>query len=148
VDDHQSLLSFVSCPPNTCFWGDRTLTVLPGPTEKTVAARARTAPRMIVRGALVLGTLNSVPFGRRMRLPGDSRRWRTLSSGGARRLIRVCLAPMRHRWRRVVGRERNVHMLLCGNGKPWQYKDEKECGESQSRLHLSGQNKEVLPAPG
>jgi hypothetical protein len=85
----------------------------------------------------VLGTLNSLPFGWRTRLPGNFRRWRTLSSGSARRLIRVRLAPMRHRRRRVVGRERNVHMLLRGNGKAWPHQDEKERGQSQSRLHLS-----------
>ena len=133
VDDEQSMQS---------------LTVLPRPTEKTVASRARTAPRMVVRVALVLGTLNGVPFGWRMRLPGNFRRWKTLSSGSARRLIRVSLTVMRHRWWRVVGGERNVHMLLRGNGKPWQHKDEKERGQSQSRLHLSVQNKEVLRAAG
>src|ERR1700675_707057 len=133
VDDDQSMQS---------------LTVLPRPTEKTVASRARTAPRMVVRVALVLGTVNGVPFARRMRLPGNFRRWTTLSSGSARRLIRVRLTAMRHRWWRVVGGERNVHMLLRGNREPWQHKDEKECGQSQSRLHLSGQNKEVSRAAG
>jgi hypothetical protein len=131
VDDDQSMQS---------------LTVLPRPTEKTVASRAGTVPKMMVRVALVLRTLNGVHFGWRMRRPGSFRRWKTLSSGSARRLIRVRLTAMRHRWWRVVGGKRNVHMLLRGNGKPWQHKDEKERGQSQSRLHLSGQNKEVTRA--
>ena len=127
----------------------QSLTVLPRPVEKAVASRARTAPRMVVRVALVLGTLmNGAPFGMRMRLPGNLRRRTTLSSSSARRLIRRRLTAMRHRWWRVVGRERHVHMLLRGNRKPWQHKNEKERGQSESRLHLSRQNKEVLRAAG
>src|ERR1700732_3785536 len=80
VDDDQSMQS---------------LTVLPRPTEKTVASRAGTVPKMMVRGALVLRTLNGVHFGWRMRRPGSFRRWKTLSSGSARRLIRVRLTAMR-----------------------------------------------------
>ena len=33
----------------------------------------------------------------------------------ARRLIRLSLAVMRSRWRRIVRRERNIHMLLSDN---------------------------------
>jgi hypothetical protein len=132
VDDDQSMQS---------------LTVLPRPTEKTAVSRAWPAPKT-VRGALVLATLKGVPFGRRMSLPGNFRGPRTLSSGNARRLTRVRLTAMRHCWRRVEGRERHIHMLLRGNGKPWQHKEEKERGQSQSRLHLSGQNKEVSRAAG
>src|SRR5258705_8767116 len=84
VDDDQSMQS---------------LTVLPRPTEKTMASRVWTAPRTVVRVALVLGTLmNGAPFARRMRLPGNFRRCRSLSSDSARRLIRVRLMAMRHRW--------------------------------------------------
>jgi hypothetical protein len=57
------------------------LTVLPRPTEKAVASRTRTPPGMVVRVALVLGILDGVPFGWRMRLPGNFRRWKTLSIG-------------------------------------------------------------------
>src|ERR1700688_1727355 len=88
VDDDQSMQS---------------LTVLPRPTEKTAVSRAWPAPKTVVRGALVLRTLNGVPFGRRMSLPGNFRGRMTLSSGSARRLIRVRLTAMRHRWRRVEG---------------------------------------------
>jgi hypothetical protein len=124
------------------FWVDdkrttKSLPVLPGPMEKAVAAMSDVAPmRWPVVRVAGAGTFNSPPFGRRWMSRRNLGRRMALSSG-ARRLIRMRLAMVRDFGRRIVGRKRDVDMLLRVNRGHWQNNCEKERGQSQSRLHLS-----------
>src|ERR1700722_4065674 len=111
------------------FWVDdkrttKSLPVLPRPMEKAVAAVSDVAPmkRTMVRVARA-GTFDSTTFGRRRmsrRSLGRRMSRRSLGRGtalstAAPTLIRMRLAMVRDLGWRIVGRKRDVDMLLRGN---------------------------------
>jgi hypothetical protein len=72
----------------------------------------------------------------------------SLSRNSGSLVLMSSLTMMRYGGRRIVGRKRNVDVLLRGNGELCQNKCEKERSQSQSRLHLLDGIKEVRRAGG